>query len=339
MANLEHLEILRQGVEMWNEWRLNASMDNVFSEYDPPDLSGADLHGINLSEVDLSSVDLKNANLTDVILNDAGLIGADLSDARLCNSHLSFVDFTQATLVGADLTGAFFLQTILQETVLANANLLNARMYYTSFNNVDLSEVQNLDSVIHEGPSTIGIDTIYKSGGNISEKFLRGCGVPEDFVIYMRSLTGKAIEFYSCFISYSSKDAEFAKRLYNDLQSEGVRCWFALEDLKIGERLRVRIDEAVRLHDKLLLILSKNSVASQWVEKEVETAFEKEAKQKKTVLFPVRLDDAVMKKKMGWAADVRKSRHIGDFTDWKNHDSYKKAFERLMRDLKAEEKR
>jgi hypothetical protein len=187
--------------------------------------------------------------------------------------------------------------------------------------------------------SSIGIDTIYKSYGNIPEKFLRECGVPEDFITYMRSLTGKAIEFYSCFISYSSKDEEFAKRLYADLQNEGVRCWFAPEDLKIGEKFRIRIDESIRLYDKLLLVLSENSVSSQWVEKEVETAFEKEGEQKKTVLFPVQLDNAVSDIKTGWAADVRRSRHVGDFREWKNHDSYRKAFDRLMRDLKAEASR
>ncbi|MEE8584022.1 MAG: hypothetical protein V3T83_04140 [Acidobacteriota bacterium] len=35
-----------------------------------------------------------------------------------------------------------------------------------------------------------------------------------------------------------------------------------------------------------------------------------------------------------WAAKVRQ-RHIGDFTDWKDPGSYKKAFDRLLRDLKA----
>ena len=98
----------------------------------------------------------------------------------------------------------------------------------------------------------------------------------------------------------------------------------------------MRIDESIRLYDKLLLVLSESSVASEWVEKEVETAFEKEREQKKMVLFPVMLDDAVLEAKTGWAADVKRSRHIGDFRDWKNHDSYRKAFERLMRDLKEE---
>ena len=77
-----------------------------------------------------------------------------------------------------------------------------------------------------------------------------------------------------------------------------MRCWFAPEDLKIGDKFRVRIDEAIRLHDKLLIILSEESVQSTWVENEVESAFEKEDNAKKRgedriVLFPIRLDSAV----------------------------------------------
>jgi hypothetical protein len=55
----------------------------------------------------------------------------------------------------------------------------------------------------------------------------------------------------------------------------------------------------------------------------------------RTILFPIRLDDTVMETDQAWAADIRRTRHIGDFRDWKNHDSYKKAFDRLLRDLKA----
>ena len=151
---------------------------------------------------------------------------------------------------------------------------------------------------------------------------------------------GQAIEFYSCFISYSSKDDEFAKRLHADLQQEGVRCWFAPEDLKIGERFRRSIEDAIRLHDKLLLILSEDSVNSTWVEDEVESALEKERKAKergeeRTVLFPIRLDSAVMETDAAWAASIRRTRHIGDFSAWKDHDAYQVAFQRLLRDLKS----
>ena len=144
---------------------------------------------------------------------------------------------------------------------------------------------------------------------------------------------------------------DFVKRLHRDLQGEGVRCWFAPEDLKIGDRIRPKIDEAIRVHDKLLLVLTESSMKSAWVEKEVETAFEKERKQGRTVLFPIRLDDAVMEAEEAWAVDIRRTRHIGDsrqrelfgsrrdangtFRGWKEHDKYKEAFGRLMRDLRA----
>ncbi|MGD0227205.1 MAG: TIR domain-containing protein [Terriglobia bacterium] len=76
-------------------------------------------------------------------------------------------------------------------------------------------------------------------------------------------------------------------------------------------------------------------VASPWVEDEVEAALEKEHKQHKLVLFPIRLDDAVMDTDQAWAANLRRSRHIGDFRAWKDHDPYQKSFERLLRDLKT----
>src|SRR5437764_7197861 len=117
-------------------------------------------------------------------------------------------------------------------------------------------------------------------------------------------------------MSYSRKDHDFAERLHADLQSKGVRCWYAPEDLTIGAKLRPAFDEAIRLYDKLMVILSKSSVKSTWVEKEVETAFEKEHEQNKIVLFPIRLDDSVMQTKEAWAADIRRSRHIGDFRRW-----------------------
>jgi hypothetical protein len=82
-------------------------------------------------------------------------------------------------------------------------------------------------------------------------------------------------------------------------------------------------------------VLSQDSVKSPWVEAEVEAAFEKERKQKRTVLFPIRLDDAVMETDEAWAAEIRRTRHIGDFCGWKEHDKYRVAFERLMRDLRA----
>ena len=142
--------------------------------------------------------------------------------------------------------------------------------------------------------------------------------------------------YYSCFISYSSKDTEFAKKLHNDLEDAGVECWFAPEDMGIGQRVRDALDIAVLAHHKLLLILSRRSTASDWVEQEAETAFEKERDSGEMVLFPLRLDDSVFDLKVGWAAHIQRTRNIGDFRNWQEPESYQKSLQRVLRDLTIE---
>lgn len=204
-------------------------------------------------------------------------------------------------------------------------------MRFTILGNVDLRGVKGLEAVLHRGPLTVGIGTIYRSHGEIPESFLQGAGVPDSFLEIIAAITNRPIEYYTVFISYSSKNHDFAERLYGDLQTKGVRCWFAPEDLKWGDQIRPRIDESIRLYDKLLLVLSAHSVASQWVEQEVETALEKERKERRLVLFPIRLDKTVMDIEGGWPALIRNTRNIGDFTLWKRHNAYQKALERRER--------
>jgi len=295
MANPEHVAILKQGVEVWNQWRKENTQV-------APDLFQADLRGADLRKADLREAVLRYADLSYAVLS-----GADLSEADLSGVDLSGADWTEA------------------------------RCGYTVLGNIDLSQVKGLETVQHRGPSTIGIDTIYKSGGNIPEVFLRGAGVPDTFITFMKSLTSQAFDFYSCFISHSNKDKEFVERLYADLQSKGVRCWYAPEDLKIGEPFLLGIERGIRLHEKLLLVLSENSVGSNWVQHEVLSAMAKEQGKEPWVLFPIRLDNTVMETNVLWASMIRDSRHIADFSQWKDHDSYRKAFDRLLRDLKAGE--
>jgi len=137
----------------------------------------------------------------------------------------------------------------------------------------------------------------------------------------------------SCFISHSSKDEAFVQKLYQDLSSKKIVCWYAPHDLKIGDKIRTKIDDVIMQYDKLLLVLSESSIASQWVEQEVETALEKERKKKLTVLFPIRLDDKVMKAKNGWAKLIRNTRNIGDFSNWSQEKAYQESLNRLLRDL------
>ena len=263
------------------------------------------------------------------------LSGAELSGKDLKEADFSGSDFVAANLSRTDLSYANLRAANLRATDLRDANVSGARFAHTILADTNLSRVKGLEFCRHSGPSSVGIDTFFKSGGTIPEIFLRGCGVPEQFITYARSLVGQPIEFYSCFISYSSRDQAFAERLHADLVAKNLRCWFAPEDLKIGDRFQERIEESIRLFDKVMIVLSEASVQSAWVEREVNAAWEREQREKRTVLFPIRIDDAVMDAKQPWAADIRRSRHIGDFRTWETHSSYVKALDRLLRDLKT----
>ncbi len=253
MANPEHLAKLKEGVEAWNAWR-KANPEIV------PDLSEAELVEENLSEADLRGANLRQTAIPLADLTEANLAAADLRWATFVRTHFTGADLTEANLTGADLTEANLGEAGLHEANLSGADFTGAFIGYTIFGDNDLSYVKGLETVKHEGPSIIGIDTIYRSHGNIPLAFLRGAGVPDNFIEYMGSLTGKALEFYSCFISYSTKDQEFADRLYADLQNKGVRCWFAPHDIQAGKKIHEQIDEAIRRYERLLLILSANSM-------------------------------------------------------------------------------
>ncbi|MFZ1007756.1 MAG: toll/interleukin-1 receptor domain-containing protein [Candidatus Sulfotelmatobacter sp.] len=315
MANDEHLARLRDGVEGWNRWKRD-HLDTV------PDLRKADLNDANLEGVNLLFADLR---------------GASLSNANLRESELALVNLAGAYLHSTNFSGAN----------LSGANLAGAAVLYSVFADVDLSDVEGLEAVLHGGPCTIGIDTIYRSKGSIPESFLRGCGVPNDFITFIKSLTTNPLQFYSCFISYSTKDQAFADRLYADLQNKGVRCWFAPHDVQGGRKLHEQIDEAIRLHDKLLLILSPHSMESEWVKTEIAKARKREVRDQRRVLFPIRL--ASFETLRDWecfdsdtgkdsAREIREY-FIPDFSNWKNHDSYQVAFQRLISDLKASDAR
>lgn len=345
MARKEHIDILNQGVDVWNRWR-----DENPNE--KPDLSGANLHKINLVSANLNDANLTKAHLHYADFNMANVRRACLCEADLFMAFLMTTDFTEADLTKAKLTQAECYMTdfskadlseadlsgaVLWAALLSGAKLLKTKMGETIFANIDLSVAKGVETIAHTFPSTIGIDTIHQSRGDIPKVFLRGAGVPDSMIAYTASVASDPRQFYSCFISYSSKDSTFAERLHADLQGRGVRCWFAPEHMKTGDRIRQTLDRSIRIHDKLLLILSKHSIGSDWVEKEVETAFEEERKRITTVLFPLRIDSSVMDTDQAWASDIRNTRHIIDFRRWEDLEAYQNALDRLMRDLKSAE--
>lgn len=167
MANEEQLDILRQGVEAWNQWRKQSPdiepdlsdsyLDNAkLVEFN---FSKTNFYGSHLFRANFYGADLKKADLSYAFLNNAHFATADLSEAKLYrtrlenanffNAHLNFsylsfanlekASFYGASLREADLTYAYVSESNLTTAQLTNAHLANANFYGADFTDTDLS--------------------------------------------------------------------------------------------------------------------------------------------------------------------------------------------------------
>ena len=398
MAKQAHLDIIRQGVALWNQWRKDNS--GVEPELAGADLSRFDLSGADLSEADLRKAKLREANLqeakliktdlrdadlrrasfnlanlseanlseailreadlSEAVLKKAYLIRADLVGADLFEADLAKADFRWAFLIGTnleranlartDFRWAYLIDAKLGEADLSEANLIEANFSRADlkrvnlrdasvarsyFGDLDLSMAKGLHTIRHYGPSTIGVDTILRSKGQISEAFLQGAGIPHRFIKYLMTLAREDFSQYSSFISCSSKDMDFASQLQSDLRKNELHCWTITEDMKLGDKIQHEIEQSIRIRGKLILVLSRHVLASPWVEREVGNTFEKEIKESTTILVPIMLDAAVMENDQSWAVDLRSSRPIINFANWNNAEAYHQALTSLLTALKS----
>jgi hypothetical protein len=158
---------------------------------------------------------------------------------------------------------------------LYSATFEKALVCYTLFVVVDFSSCSGLDSVRHDGPSSLDVDTIILSKGQIPKVFLQGVRLPDEWIDYIPSLLGDNIQYFSCFISYSSLNKSFAVRLHDALQSKGIRSWLDEKQLLPGDDLSRKLERGIHLWDKFMFCASKNSLTSWWVEDEIKTTLGK----------------------------------------------------------------
>ncbi len=130
MANDEHLAILTQGVEVWNNWR----DENPWWVLRP-----------NLFEANLSGADLSGANLS-----GANLLRANLSRANLIRADLSRADLSAANLFGANLSGADLSVANLEKSQVISTNFHNATLTGSHIKDWHINSKTNLDEVICE---------------------------------------------------------------------------------------------------------------------------------------------------------------------------------------------
>jgi hypothetical protein len=324
----DHLAILERGVDEWNEWKKRTTEE--------PNLMGQYFFCKQWTGIDFSKT-----NLFGCVFHGIDLPNSDFSGASLAKADITWADWP-----GVSFKGAYFCYTNFVDVDLRGADFTNAIMEEATFANCDLRGAKGLDRVKHRRPSTVGIDTIYHSRGEIPDEFLRGCGVPEHLITYIPSLISAmdGLQFYSCFISYSSKDEEFVRRLHARMREADLRVWFAPEDIRGGQKLHHQIDAAIRSHDKVLVVLSPSSMNSEWVLSEMRKARKAELETGRRKLFPIRLTD--IETLRSWecfdadtgrdiAVEIREY-FIPDFSNWRQQNDFENAFHRLINDLKAE---
>ena len=142
MANEEHLNILKQGVEAWNKWR----------EEHPdirPDLPEADLREANLRGADLRKADLRKADLRRAFLIEADLREADFGRADLRGADLRGADLLQVDLSGALLSRADLFGANLSEALFSRADLLQANLSRADLSGADLSGADLRGALFH----------------------------------------------------------------------------------------------------------------------------------------------------------------------------------------------
>lgn len=343
----EAVEILRERGLWWNGALFRADLSGA-------DLRHASLNGAYLRDTDLRDAKLNETHLSGAFLNNATMIhaelpkaqlnGADLSNASLRAANLIYANLRDAKLIGADLRSADLRGANLTNTDLSESNFKQAYCAGTIFANVDLSTVKDLETVRHRGPSFVSVDTLYRSRGMIPESFLRGCGVPPDFINFNKGLfSQRAVQFYNSLIHYSQADQDFALRLHHRLYDEGINCWLTVHDAQEGKLKADSIVQETNNRQKLVICCSANAINKPWFDREVTSALHVEdaiaelTGERPALILPLDLDGFL------FSADCRsavvpqlRDRVTADFTDrTDHHDAFERGVRQVIRALRT----
>lgn len=297
MANQEHLNLIQQGVKGWNQWRKEHRI--------LPDLSRIDLEGIQLD-----GANLRAANLSNTSLCGARLRGARLRQAYLQGANLSGADLSEAILEGADLSSAH----------LKEADLSFVRMKQTQLTHVNLSTAKGLETIIHGGPSRLGLHTLTHSYHHLPEAFLQGAGVTEILLQAARMRGDRPIEYPTCLISYATPDRAFVERFQQDLQAQGIVC----DSLPYDTLTNNGVTQLVTVYDRLLLLISDR------ISGDTFHVLEKCGSGRTFRIFLSSPGPLQVR----YLISGLKPRIDKDFTRWRDQNAYQEAFSRLLRDLK-----
>ena len=367
MANPEHVRLVKQGSEAVNKWiranpkkklnLSNARLDNIeLTDVDliganltgayfdgailaAVDLSDAHLRGATFGQSSLFSVNMQRANMRNVDWLTCSIFDANYSHSNLSGAWFSIVFLSDASFHGAKLAATKIELSHTTDTNFSGTNLSKVRMAYNSISNCNLSGSIGLERTIHEGPSSIGIDTLittFRSAGDRFTpdvaKFVTNSGVPKEV---LRSLeeTLKTVKNYNCFVCYGQPDAEFAEKVVKDLRSTGVTCWLYALDSTPGKRTWEEIGQKRRETEKMIALCSAESLLRDGVKKELEDTIDEDPDK----LIPISLDNLWLEEgfevRRG-TKDLKPFLTERNFADFSSKSNYNESLKKLLTGLK-----
>jgi hypothetical protein len=115
------------------------------------------------------------------------------------------------------------------------------------------------------------------------------------------------------FLSHSHKDKEFARRLAASLRHTGHIVWVDEAEILVGDSLIDKIREGLDRVDYVLALLTRTSIESEWVKKELDVAMSREIQSKRVVVLPALLHDVEL-------PGFLKGKRYADFRDSAHYD-------------------
>ena len=281
------------------------------------DLTNAMFNGANMRGADLRGANLAGADLDRAILSDANFSGADLTGANLARTSMIGTNLTGANLTGANFAGADMVRSNLADANLDDADLFQTRIWgcnlsgtnfagaglgYAVFQDCDLRSAVGLDQVRHDAPSSIGVDTIYRSGGLVPGAFLAGAGVPESVAVLQETIAAAPPALSEYYIACRDDDEEFARKLSGDLSALGVNAWVFSQHVR-GSALVSRLSSSdqeeverwIRNYDRLIVVASSRALDTEAILNDITAAREKQQSTDRWLLYLVAPDNGLMR--------------------------------------------
>jgi hypothetical protein len=337
---------------------------------------GASFRGATFSRTNFLGSTYIDADLTGATFDRCILIGCDLFKARCRDAKFFGGTLEDACLIQTDFSGVLFAGTSLENALIGNT--LFDGSYLGMIRDLDKVQYAKLPddtppeirAALPSGhlPNQLDMDTITRTAEmfkvinsnpdsdvppdevltppDVFAEFLINNSIGDKFIdVYWKILSETSEGYESVFISYSMRDQQFADFLYDKLHHSGIRAWYAPKEMEGGKTVIEQVRSAIHTHDRVLLVLSKNSLGSNWVSNEIRLAYKREREGAQRVLFPIRL--VSFDELREWElldADVGvdlahhvRSYFIPDFSAWPDRESSEHEIRRLVKALKKKE--